>query len=279
MSTIVENLYKRSDKLIKDWMSNDFPNTDTYKNDPFLTVQKKPNDGLLKPEYIDLMPEPFFGNPEDENLAVILNLNPGYGPNNKDYIGKNKVKDRLNQGYSIFAKTNPYLTDDEFHPDAYDWWQKRLCWLQDLEGHKSDKLPFVMELCPWHSHKWGDARINHFSQEQKDYIEKNVLLPAAYGAKRSKLGFIISIGKVYTKLYENLDFECQKEWGPNSGTNEWPISSKTRKPKHVYFAYYNRMIDGETIKVLSVWLRGSNKTPCKDFLGIEKDIIEYIKTH
>ena len=60
MSTIVENLYKRSDKLIKDWMSNDFPNTDTYKNDPFLTVQKKPNDGLLKPEYIDLMPEPFF---------------------------------------------------------------------------------------------------------------------------------------------------------------------------------------------------------------------------
>ena len=135
-----------------------------------------------------------------------------------------------------------------------------------------------MELCPWHSHKWGDAKINHFSQDQKGYIEKNVLLPAAYAAKQSELGFIISIGKIYTNLYFDLDFKVIKEWGPDDIIN-WPISTKTRKPKQVHFTYYKRNVDSETIKVLSIWLWGSNKTPCKEFLSIEKDIIDYIKTH
>lgn len=275
--TIIENLYEKSDKLIVDWMSSDFQNTDTYKNDPFLSIQKKPDGGLLKPEYIELMPEPFFGDPEN-NLAVILNLNPGYGPENKNYIAKDKVRTVLNNGYSNFAKTNPYLTNHGFHPDAYNWWQKRLCWLQELVDYKAGKLPFVMELCPWHSHKWGDAKINHFSQDQKGYIEKNVLLPAAYAAKQSELGFIISIGKMYTNLYFDLDFKVIKEWGPDDIIN-WPISTKTRKPKQVHFTYYKRNVDSETIKVLSIWLWGSNKTPCKEFLSIEKDIIDYIKTH
>ena len=59
--TIIENLYEKSDKLIVDWMSSDFQNTDTYKNDPFLSIQKKPDGGLLKPEYIELMPVLYVG--------------------------------------------------------------------------------------------------------------------------------------------------------------------------------------------------------------------------
>ena len=75
----MKELYRRSDTLMKDWLSDHFTDTDTFKNDPFLSVQKKPNGGLLQSKYIDLMPEPFLGNPDPENnLVVMLNLNLFY---------------------------------------------------------------------------------------------------------------------------------------------------------------------------------------------------------
>lgn len=280
--TIVDNLYKRSDKLIDDWLSNNFANTGTYKTDLFLSVQKKPNGGLLKPEYIDLMPEPFFGNPDD-NLAVILNLNPGYGEKDKFYISKDKVKNVLSNGYSVFAKNNPYLTDCKFHPDAFKWWKLRLKWLCNLElccmGNNSGKLPFVMEFCPWHSHNWGEANLDLSSPEIKDYIEKNVLLPAVYAVKQSVLGFVISIGKIYSDLYSCLGFIKEKEWSANSGITDWPISPRSGKPTDMHFEYYKKIIENQNIKVLSIWHSGSNYPPSNNFLLLEKEIIDYIRNN
>ena len=73
------------------------------------------NDKLKNPEYnyLDLMPELFFGDP-DNNLAVMLNLNPGFGDTNKNFIGKKVVTKRLSKGYSSFAKSFPYLSDPLF---------------------------------------------------------------------------------------------------------------------------------------------------------------------
>ena len=281
--TIIENLYEKSDKLIVDWMSSDFQNTDTYKNDPFLSIQKKPDGGLLKPEYIELMPEPFFGDPEN-NLAVILNLNPGYGPDNKKHIGKNEVKDKLSQGYSTFAKTNPYLTQPDvnqkpFHPEAHKWWAKRYNWLKSILGYdKDDRKPFTLEFCPWHSNNWSDAGINidDFINIHQDYIRDSILLPAAYAINnnRSVSPCIISIGKTYTKLYKSLGFTIEKTWQrPEIVKGVWP-------GKEVFFEYYKKIeINNQTIKALAIWLNGSNKTPSEEFIDIEKDIIEYIKTH
>lgn len=163
----MRSFYNRCDTLIKDWLKNDFDKTSTYQNDPFLSEQKKPNRGLLKPEYIELMPEPFFGDP-DNNLAVILNLNPGYGLDDKKSIGKSKVKNKLCQGYSAFAKNNPYLSNCNFHPNAYNWWKKRYDWLKTLLGYnEDDRKPFTLEFCPWHSSNWSEARINTINFIQK----------------------------------------------------------------------------------------------------------------
>lgn len=273
--------FSHCDTLIKDWLSSSFITTGTYKNDPFLSVQKKPNGGLLQPKYINLMPEPFWGDPGDpdkKNLAVMLNLNPGYGNNDHKYIGKTAVAGSLSNGYPSFAKTNPYLTNPSFHPDAYDWWQKRLAWLKSIFG-EGEELPFVLELCPWHSHNWSEAGIVQFNKNQIDHIEKYVLLPAQEAVKNSVSGCIFSIGKVYTRLYPELGFKLVKEWEPDSSNKNWPTSPKTKKPKNVHFKYYKKDTETGTIKVLSIWIWGSNKTPCSEFLDIEKEIVEYIRTH
>lgn len=277
----MRSFYKRCDDLIKDWLKNDFDKTSTYQNDPFLSEQKKPNRGLLKPEYIELMPEPFFGDP-DNNLAVILNLNPGYGLNDKKSIGRSNIKVRLNQGYSAFAKINPYLTLNDFHPNAYKWWEKRYDWLKSLFGYnKDDGKPFTLEFCPWHSKNWSEAKINtiNFIQKHPTYIHDSILMPAIYALKHSVSPCIISIGKPYINLYCSLGFKLRKEWGPNSNISNWPISTKTKKPKQVHFLYYTKVVNNVKIKVLSIWLWGSNKTPCNDFLTIEKNIIKYIRNH
>lgn len=116
----INKYYSYCDKLVADWLSSNFQSTDTYNNDFFLTRNSK----LKDPNYLDLMPELFFGDP-DNNLAVMLNLNPGFGETNKDCIGKEVVLGRLSKGYSTFAKTFPYLSDPTFHPDATDWWGRR----------------------------------------------------------------------------------------------------------------------------------------------------------
>ncbi len=272
------NLFNHCDQMVSNWMNG------SLTNDPFLSTQKN-NRGLLKSDYIDLMPEPFWGNPNDSNkVAVMLNLNPGFGNQDKKYIGKqavSRVLPNFQNSYSTFAQTSPYFTNHSFHPCATDWWNKRYDWLKSLFGNAS--FPFVLELCPWHSHNWSEARIDIFTPQQKQYIETYVIDPAWKAAQRSVSHLIISIGKKYVDIYQNLGFTLEKEWGPgqhSSIKSPWPQSNKTKKDKNVHFLYFSKCIEGEQkIKVLSIWLWGSNKTPCADFLNVEKDIIAWIATH
>ena len=238
----MSHFFHRCDNLIKDWQKNCFNTTKTFKSDPFLNVKKTGGKaGLLKPGYIDLMPEPFFGDPEN-NLGVLLNLNPGCGKNDRKFIGKKVVKGRLHKGYSAFAKTNPYLTDPSFHPDAHVWWKKRLHWLEDLLDYKeNDRLPFIMGFCPIQSHRLTEAGITRLNSNQQTYIQHNVLNPAAYAAKHSELGFIISTGEVFTKIFPTLGFNLIKEWEPNTGISGWPKHPKTGKDQQVHFKYYKKM--------------------------------------
>ena len=60
-------------------------NRSLLSSDPFLSISSV----LSGTPYYDVMPEPFLGNPED-NLAVIVDLNPGYtGFPNKHGTGCN----------------------------------------------------------------------------------------------------------------------------------------------------------------------------------------------
>ena len=269
----INKYYSYCDKLVTDWLSPNFQSTDTFNNDFFLTRNSK----LKDPKYLDLMPELFFGDP-DNNLAVMLNLNPGYGETNKNFIGKSVVTKRLSKGYSSFAKSFPYLSDPTFHPDAADWWRRRERWLREdvLDEKALDGLhPFSIELCPWHSKKWNEALSSGFKDKNfLDFVEKNLLPVISYAAKHSTVGAVLSIGKVYCDLYESLGFECKRKWEPECKIHNWPHSTKTEKPKKVYFRYYYS--EKYKIKAICIWLWGSNKTPSSSFKDIEQQILKSI---
>ena len=202
----ITDFYKRCDALVRDWQYKKTPN-----NDPFLTKEKSSN-VLLQKNYWNLMPEPFWGNPEN-CYAVIINLNPGYSKYDKEYIGRDVITKKLRNGYSDFAITNPYFIDASFHPAATAWWSNRLNWMHKAFGCFNDpRYPFMLELCPWHSKKWAETGITTFTEEQKEYIKQNVLAPAAFASKENNRP-IISIGKA-EKIYQQLGFKLVKFWGP-----------------------------------------------------------------
>lgn len=251
--------------------------------DPFLSGFR-PGKGLLKACYWNLMPEPFWGDPDNCSI-VIINLNPGYRQDDHNFIGRSVMNssEYLVNGYSNFAKKNPIFNNSSFHPDSTTWWRSRLEWIRKVFELSDDnqRLPFMLELCPWHSETWAQTRITKFTQAQKDYILDNVIVPAAYASQKATIPIVVSIGKA-DELYEQLGFKEIQKWGPNNHKGiktQWPQSKKKNgiiDDKHVYFTYYKHP---KGIIHLNIYMRSSNNTPSDQFLEIEKEIIDYIKTH
>lgn len=287
----IKKFYEQSLGVIKTWQGIDLSKPATYNTVPFLEVQKK-GKGLLKEKYLDLMPEPFWGDP-DNCLAAIINLNPGFGDDDKDYIGKKATSKchLFSSGFLEFAKANPYFTHAWFHPAATSWWAKRLSWLHKvLECQGSWRLPFMTELCPWHSAKWGEAKID-FSTYKPDYV-LNVLDAAAYAANMAGTP-IFAIGKA-GDIYKNYLGDPVQSWGPEDNKLdtlrkyskeplEWPRKKKKGEDDesdiNVSFDYYKSELNGREIKLLNIWMLGSNHTPSDAFLPIERVILKYIENN
>lgn len=267
----IKDFYKSCDVLIEKWQ-----NGVSLDLDPFLKKCKEERD-LRKEEYLKLMPEPFWGDPEN-SLVVIINLNPGYSEDDEFYIGREVMKEsgKLEKGYSSFARTNPYFTDATFHPAATSWWSKRLEWIHKVfECYNEKRLPFMLELCPWHSKKWAEVKINYSDEEQEKYIKDFVINAAKFAIGHATIPLIISIGKT-GEILKQLGFvKTEKCFGPNNHPElSWP-SRKDGKDKNVHFDFYQ--YDGDDIVLLNIWMLGSNHTPSDEFLDIEKSIIKEIK--
>lgn len=298
----IASFYSQSKTIIQQWKKIILSDPDSYSSVPFLDTQNK-GKGLLIDKYIDLMPEPFWGDPEN-CMAVMINLNPGYGEDDKWYIGRKAIHERgvLSGRYLAFAKKNPYFTNTAFHPAATVWWGKRLSWLHKVLNRQGDyRLPFMTELCPWHSSKWAEAKIKiDVANDNPDYnYIQEVFKAAAYASSHSGTP-IISIGKA-NEVYELLMGSLQQTWRPEDNNLEvlsdyienkqiplaWPQGKKKKNGKdekeefnkNVYFDYYKKEIDGECVKLLNIWMKGSNHTPSDEFLPIERAIIKYIEAN
>ena len=293
----ISNFFAQSESIIQQWQKIDLSDPSSYNKAPFLEMQQ-PGMGLSQDKYLKLMPEPFWGDP-DNCMAVMINLNPGCGDDDKFYIGKYAIQAKkvLSSGYVAFAKQNPYFTNAAFHPAATVWWGKRLTWLHKVLNRQGDyRLPFMTELCPWHSSKWAEAKIN-FAKYKPNYINE-VFKAAAYASMHSKTP-IISIGKA-EKVYASFMGQPQNSWRPDNNNFQilsnyrenkqtklvWPQGKKKKEDnnseefnKNVYFDYYKKDIDGVCVKLLNVWMKGSNNTPSDEFLPIERAIIKYLEAN
>ena len=113
-----------------------------------------------------------------------------------------------------------------------------------------------------------------YKSAQKQYINDNVIEPAAYASKNAMIPLVISFGKA-GNIYQQLGFILRKSWGPNNPYGlAWPQRKKDGHNRDVHFDYYEH--SGKEIKLLNIWMTGSNHTPSDEFLKIEQEIIKHI---
>lgn len=211
--TIIQEYYEYCDGLVNDWIAK---NSNLPKNDPFLQ-----NSTILsgKP-YFNIMPEPFLGNPDNCSI-VMINLNPGYTIGDDVKLSRQNTSKRFAdnnlKGYSDFAKPFPYLSNPEIHPAGADWWEGRKEYLDRLvqayTGKNTTRFPFALELCPWHSNKWEEAKVK-IDDAVYDRMIQRALIPAMYAVGKSEAKIAVVVGKAAVPVIEEAGFKLIQSWGP-----------------------------------------------------------------
>ncbi len=227
------------------------------------------------------LPEPYFGDPE-HNSVVILNYNPGPVMDVYQHYKRGKfiTEAKADQDYYEFAKAFPYLKKYKNNPGG-KWWNTRRQWINRLSIHapweQHDKIikyaPFAMEICPWHSDgfKLTPKQINSLA----DYITQNVLEPAEAISKSSLLPYIISVGKDYQVLFQELGFRQEFATGPDDYSQyniEYPRKADGKRVTRFYSIWRS---PGGGI-YLNTYSPGSNSCPAGTFIDVERVIIQKV---
>ena len=303
------------DRLIEDWSNN--PGK-TISSDVYLSKYTPSSASPLYRgrgfDYYKYRPEPYLGNP-DNCCAVMLNLNPGFGiPTDADEklhpdyrLQHCEAVDKIHYDAKGFV---PYLAgefvNDPQHcvksradiPGGVFWWNGtynrnikkctggRIDYIHHLYnlyfGTQPDKLPFVLELCPWHSYNFSLRHIfpQGIPDDSRDELVRTindyVITPALQATKGSSvLPFVICIGSAVKELAKVLNLETKPEWcwSEDSGMEKWPVRKDGKKVVRSYTLYHR---DG--CYLLNISAPGSNKPPGKGTFqtDIEPAIVKYI---
>lgn len=161
-----------------------------------------------------LMPEPYIGDPYNCSL-VIMNYNPGAAdydlatekgreeyrkdavhhsaldnPDSMCHHYAHNYRERVAAGGYLGGGVDPMYDNSGLTAAGKKWWKRRLKWIHEL-APKSNKLPFAIELCGWHSHNWKGIK---FTEELLRTL-KTIMAPAIEEAIRnSDLGVGLCVG-------------------------------------------------------------------------------------
>jgi hypothetical protein len=266
---MLENWINNWNVAIQDW--NKSPE-EFFRNDIFSTIYSGKDAFALLPESL---PEPYFGNPY-KNSAVILNLNPG--PVREELqnrlTGTFITQGKAIENYNEFAKGFPYLTNFRNNKGG-DWWELRKSWLNRLiktkTGNQSTLFPFALEICPWHSQSWG--KLNLAKNETKIYLENLFAIAEAIN-NNSELKVIVSVGKLYCKIFDYLGYRKLIEVN-RYNFREFGLSYPTNKnavPADRTFSLYES--PAGTL-IYNTWHTGGNKQPTSEWTEIEKFVLSF----
>lgn len=228
------------------------------------------------------LPEPYFGDPE-YNAVVILNYNPGPVMDAYQHYQRGKfiTEAKAHKDYYAFAKKFPYLKKYKNNPGG-KWWKQRSQWVNRLSLHapleEHEKIikyaPFAMEICPWHSDgfKLTPKDINSLA----DYIRQYVLEPAEMVSRNSLLPYILSVGKDYQTLFQELGFRQEFAIGPDNYSQfniEYP-KRPDGKPVSRFYSIWRSPGGGI---YLNTYSQGSNSCPAPAFVEVERLVIQKIR--
>lgn len=259
-----KNFYEEWDRFISAWYQ------DIHALDPLMDK----NNSLS----IDHLPEPFYGDMEDNCSIVIINLNPGTGLCDQCWLRKNVlglfVNDVLKSGtYSAYAKAFPLIpgpgTIKARGPEpSINWWKSRNAWMERILSHtKSDssKKPFAIELVPLHSKSFKVANTVEYVKSMPAAL--NIFDAIGYAIEHSDAKMGLAIGR---PIYDVLTNESFKDWA----YHDVPMTDKEKTPLDVKRHYQVIENSTKTHRILCTWSEGSNKAPSKDFEPEEGKLIE-----
>lgn len=263
--SITNNYIEYWDNLIKKWtVTGEIPKSEQEWVRHF-------NEDLID----DLMPEPYWGNPEECSLAYI-GYNP-FGEKNGDrehqchrsnIDNKMTICGLLSTKYSEIAKNFPQLEKYPACPfgcyEGTAWWKERNKWFKRFNN--SDKKPFVMELCAWHSSNWKYIRNN---QALLKYVQKNIIPVLKEAISNSELKIGLSVGKEIGDILLNLDKGKWKEtiidWATLYENHNITLKRK-----------YRVLQSPEGYYMINTY-NGRNRPPGEKFNDLEKDLIQLLK--
>ena len=221
--------------------------------------------------YADALPEPYYGNPLSFS-CIILNLNPYGGVNYKlqkhpDGLFLKKFKPEKH--YFDFAQSFPYLNNFK-DTNIGKWWLKREQWITRISA--STKKPFSIQICPWHA-KFSDGRgLKGYSI---DYVIDFIIKPIEIIYKNGDLKIIISVGKEFEYLYEDLGFNRLEMFSvdPLIKNRYYPLG----KDGNPIRRFYNVWESTSGILYLNTFTVGTNECPSSDFNQVELNILNMLR--
>ena len=248
--------YAEWDIIIQDWMASPSSISPLFCNRKKLSV--------------DYLPEPYYGDMDDCSI-VMINLNPGTGLpsqqwSNQNHVGT-EVYEAKDKGYGAYARPFHYLDDPYPYQGvvAASWWTSRKAWMDRILGNlpcvsekSKKKRPFAIELCPFHSPKFGISNPNGYVSQFGAHNPKIDVIEAIYYAIRhsdSKLG--LAVGRPIYEALVASGFLC--------------ISSTTVGKTRQY-----KLVENQGVRILCTWAQGSNKAPAAIWARDEKKILSAI---
>lgn len=230
------------------------------------------------------MPEPYWGNPEICSI-VIANYNPGGGADRNRHTFHdcancpesfiNQVK---NYGYSNVVKPFPIIdepteTFDKEHPcwwkeyGGRKWWLNKMKWINKVLGDKkTDKKPFAIELCGWHSEAWPSNACIKAHKDNESFIKDYFIEPFTEAIQQSDLKVGICVGKQFYDLLMQMSAQDKMSLG-----TPFPPYKFIQENKQ----YDIRLFNINNAQIIVIWGKGRNRYPSiddKDLSAIQEFI-------
>lgn len=267
VNEIIDNYKTKWNSFFEDWYNSP---QNAFDNN----IWSKSHKGKGKTELDPFsLPQPYLGNPK--NCSVItLNLNPGPTSDLRIYQKGLLVQQfKKSENYFEYAKEFPQMKLKEY-PSKF--WNKQFKWIENLTDNNSNsKLPFAIEICPWHSKKWKSLK--GISDELNSYIQENVFEVINVAIKFSSMKIVLSVGKTYYDLFgtDSLGFEKIIEITPENYSSliefKWPLNKKGELSKRFFSIWKHKETE---ILYLNSYSYGSNTPPSKEWNEIQNYLIK-----
>ncbi len=304
-ATYWDEYYSFWDKFVKNWFEQrpNVPSDDDSISQLYVRfIQSRNNNGAFVQLDLNVLPTPYLGNPDKGADAVVIHLNPGlseiasYGQfvgmstdATQSYENINRpigwlirsFRDVKHCLYRKFLNSWSCLNPIKKNPQVpgFEWWQKKMAWLRQVYTNPEmlSSRVFALELCPYHSKKFGLREEQRFYQELLPFIRKRVVDVAIVSILENKLPYAVAVGATFHRIFDRLQFPYV-EWSfRHCETNcKWPSNFKQKPTCRSYRLYTVRSLTGKQARILVVWAQApGNPSPTKEFGNVEREILNY----